>query len=111
MADVRCNRLQPASTLDRSFNDVVWVGDERLDWMRGGSYVVRAAHRDFARTLGSLRDRLSRGVICRHKCSDAPIGKTNECDSLDVDRVDPDRNPAIVDNPPSGSERRRSTVG
>jgi deferrochelatase/peroxidase EfeB len=55
--------------------------------MRGGSYVVAR------RTRISLepRDRLGidfqEQVIGRYKYSGAPIGKTNERDSLDLDRV------------------------
>ena len=43
----------------RGFDDVVWVGEDGPDWMRGGSYMVVAADQDFARALGSNRGRLS----------------------------------------------------
>jgi hypothetical protein len=49
-------------------------------------------------------------VIGRHKYSGAPIGKTDERDSLDLDRVDTDGNPVIADNTMSGSERGRPTA-
>jgi len=82
----------------RGFDDVVWVGDEGPDWMRGGSYMV-------ARRIRISLDHWDRSevdfqeqVIGRHKYSGAPIGKSGETDPLDLDRVDNDGNPLIPDN-------------
>jgi deferrochelatase/peroxidase EfeB len=82
----------------RGFDDVVWVGDEGPDWMRGGSYMV-------ARRIRISLDHWDRSevdfqeqVIGRHKYSGAPIGKSSEQDPLDLDRVDKDGNPLIPDN-------------
>ena len=82
----------------RSFDDVVWVGDEGPDWMRGGSYVVarriRISLEHWDRTEVDFQEQ----VIGRHKYSGAPIGKSNEQDLLDLDRVDRDGNSLIADS-------------
>ncbi len=85
----------PDSPLD--FDEVVWVGDEGPDWMVGGSYVVvrriRISLEHWDRTEVDFQEE----VIGRHKYSGAPVGKANERDALDLDRVDNDGNPAIAD--------------
>jgi deferrochelatase/peroxidase EfeB len=82
----------------RGFDDVVWVGDEGPDWMRGGSYVVarriRISLEHWDRTEVDFQEQ----VIGRHKYSGAPIGKSGEEDLLDLDRLDNDGNPLIADN-------------
>jgi deferrochelatase/peroxidase EfeB len=82
----------------RGFDDVVWVGHEAPDWMRGGSYVVarriRISLEHWDRTEVDFQEQ----VIGRHKYSGAPIGKSGENDPLDLDRVDKDGNPLIADN-------------
>ena len=82
----------------RSFDDVVWVGDEGPDWMRGGSYLVARRIRISLEHWDRSEIDFQEQVIGRHKYSGAPIGKTNERDSLDLDRVDADGNPLIADN-------------
>jgi deferrochelatase/peroxidase EfeB len=81
----------------RSFDDVVWVGEEGPDWMRGGSYLVarriRISLEHWDRTEVDFQEQ----VIGRHKYSGAPIGKSGEQDLLDLDRVDKDGNPLIAD--------------
>jgi deferrochelatase/peroxidase EfeB len=82
----------------RSFDDVVWVGEEGPDWMRGGSYVVarriRISLEHWDRTEVDFQEQ----VIGRHKYSGAPIGKSSEQEPLDLDRADKDGNPLIADN-------------
>ena len=82
----------------RGFDDVVWVGEEGPDWMRGGSYVVvrriRMSLEHWDRTEVDFQEE----VIGRHKYSGAPIGKAREHDPLDLDRADKDGNPLIADN-------------
>ncbi len=84
--------------LPRSFGEVVWAGDEGPDWMAGGSYLVarriRVALEHWDRSEVDFQEQ----VIGRHKYSGAPIGKTNERDSLELDRLDADGNPLIPDN-------------
>ena len=82
----------------RSFDDVVWVGDERPDWMRGGSYVVARRIRISLEHWDRSEIDFQEQVIGRRKYSGAPIGKTSERDALDLDRVDADGNPLIADN-------------
>jgi deferrochelatase/peroxidase EfeB len=81
-----------------SFDDVVWVGDEGPDWMRGGSYLAARRIRISLEHWDRSEIDFQKQVIGRHKYSGAPIGKTNERDSLDLDRVDADGNPLIADN-------------
>jgi deferrochelatase/peroxidase EfeB len=82
----------------RGFDDVVWVGEEGPDWMRGGSYVVarriRISLEHWDRTEVDFQEQ----VIGRHKYSGAPIGKSGEREPLDLDRADKDGNPLIADN-------------
>ena len=82
----------------KSFDDVVWVGDEGPDWMRGGSYLaarrIRISLEHWDRSEVDFQEQ----VIGRHKYSGAPINKSSERDSLDLDRVDADGNPLIADN-------------
>jgi len=81
----------------RGFDDVVWVGEEGPDWMRGGSYLVarriRISLEHWDRTEVDFQEQ----VIGRHKYSGAPIGKSGEQDLLDLDRLDKDGNPLIAD--------------
>ena len=62
----------------RSFDDVVWVGDEGPDWMRGGSYLVARRIRISLEHWDRSEIDFQEQVIGRHKYSGAPIGKTNE---------------------------------
>jgi deferrochelatase/peroxidase EfeB len=80
------------------FGDVVWVGAEGPDWMRGGSYLVarriRISLEHWDRTEVDFQEQ----VIGRHKVSGAPLGKTGEFEPLGLDRVDADGNPVIPQN-------------
>ena len=80
-----------------SFDEVVWVADDGPDWMRGGSYLVarriRIALEHWDRTEVDYQEQ----VVGRRKDSGAPLGKANERDALDLDRVDADGNPVIPD--------------
>ena len=82
----------------KSFDDVVWVGDEGPDWMRGGSYLVARRIRISLEHWDRSEVDFQEQVIGRHKYSGAPISKSSERDSLDLDRVDADGNPLIADN-------------
>lgn len=78
--------------------DVVWVGDDGPAWMRGGSYVVmrriRIALEHWDRSPVDFQEQ----VVGRHKVSGAPLGKQDEFDALDLDRVDAEGNPVIADD-------------
>jgi deferrochelatase/peroxidase EfeB len=82
----------------RGPDDVVWVGEEGPDWMRGGSYVVARRIRISLERWDRTEVDFQEQVIGRHKYSGAPIGKSGENESLDLDRVDKDGNPLIADN-------------
>jgi deferrochelatase/peroxidase EfeB len=83
--------------IPRSLEDVVWVGDEGPKWMRGGSYLVARRIRISLEHWDRSEVDFQEQVIGRHKYSGAPIGKANERDALDLDRVDKDGNPLIAD--------------
>jgi deferrochelatase/peroxidase EfeB len=91
-------RRDTSADSPRSFDEVVWVGDEGSDWMRGGSYLVARRIRISLEHWDRSEIDFQEQVIGRHKYSGAPIGKTDERDSLGVDRVDGDGNPLIADN-------------
>ena len=82
----------------RDFDDVVWVGDEGPDWMRGGSFLAARRIRISLEHWDRSEIDFQEQVIGRHKYSGAPIGKSGEQDPLDLDRVDADGNPLIADN-------------
>ncbi|HEY2132427.1 MAG TPA: iron uptake transporter deferrochelatase/peroxidase subunit [Acetobacteraceae bacterium] len=88
----------PTAEVPKTFDEVVWVGDEGPAWMRGGSYQVvrriRISLEHWDRTGVDLQEE----VIGRHKYSGAPIGKTHETDLLELDRADKDGNPVIADS-------------
>jgi len=88
----------PTPDSPRNFGEVVWVDDEGPDWMRGGSYVVARRIRVSLEHWDRSEVDFQEQVIGRHKYSGAPIGKANERDFLDLDRVDADGNPLIADN-------------
>ncbi len=82
----------------QGLDEVVWVGAEGPEWMRGGSYLVvrrvRMALEHWDRTEVDYQEQ----VIGRHKYSGAPLGKKSEFDTLDLDAADKDGNPLIPDN-------------
>jgi deferrochelatase/peroxidase EfeB len=90
-------RANVSADTPRSFDDVVWVGDEGPDWMRGGSYLVARRIRISLEHWDRSEVDFQEQVIGRRKYSGAPIGKVNEHDSLGLDRVDADGNPLIAD--------------
>ena len=97
------NNPRPAGTVatpdnPRSFDEVVWVGEEGPIWMRGGSYVVARRIRISLEHWDRSEVDFQEQVIGRHKYSGAPIGKSGERDLLDLDRQDQDGNPVIADN-------------
>jgi len=97
-ANPRGAATSPTTESPRDFDQVVWVGEEGPDWMRGGSYVIARRIRISLEHWDRSEVDFQEQVIGRHKYSGAPIGKTNERDSLDLDRVDTDGNPLIADN-------------
>lgn len=68
-----------------AMNRFVWVGDEGPAWMRGGSYLVTRRIRMLLEVWdrSSLEDQEQ--TIGRHKYSGAPLGGSDEFDSLDLE--------------------------
>ncbi len=86
-------RRNPASA-----DDMVWVGSEGPDWMRGGAYlVVRRIRMALEHWDGTDVD-FQEQTVGRHKYSGAPLGGQDEFDPLDLDATDADGNPVIPDN-------------
>ena len=81
-----------------SLDDVVWVGAEGPDWMRGGSYVVVRRIRLVLEHWDQMETDFQEQMIGRHKLSGAPLGRSGEFDALDLDATDKDGNPLIPDN-------------
>jgi len=85
----------PRADVPRRFDDVVWVGAEGPDWLRGGSYLVvrriRISLEHWDRTEVDFQEE----VIGRHKYSGAPIGKAGEFDALDLASEDQEGNLVI----------------
>lgn len=79
-------------------DQVVWVGDEGPDWMRGGSYQavrrIRIALEHWDRTEVDFQEQ----VVGRHKYSGAPLGLKDEQEALGLDRLDSDGNPVVPEN-------------
>ena len=77
---------------------VVWVGADGPDWMRGGSYVVarriRISLEHWDRTDTDFQEQ----VIGRHKASGAPLGGKDEFDPVDLDATDGDGAPIIPED-------------
>jgi deferrochelatase/peroxidase EfeB len=78
--------------------DVVWVGNEGPDWMRGGSYVVVRRIRISLEHWDRSDTEFQEQVVGRHKLSGAPLGGKDEFDALDLDATDKDGNSVIPDD-------------
>jgi deferrochelatase/peroxidase EfeB len=85
--------VNPAS--GTALDAFVWVGDEGPGWLTGGTYLVvrririAVEHWDAA-TLGAQER-----AVGRHKVSGAPLGKSDEFDTLDLDARDDGGRPVI----------------
>ena len=77
---------------------VIWVGDEGPDWMRGGSYVVVRRIRIALEHWDQMKRSFQEETVGRYKNSGAPLGETNEFDSLNLDATDKDGNAVIPEN-------------
>ena len=82
----------------QSMNDFVWVGQEGPAWLRGGSYMVIRPIRISMEHWDEMTLAFQEETVGRHKASGAPIGKTKEFDSLDLEREDKDGNLITSDN-------------
>ena len=90
--------VNPSVSDSKTMDNVVWVGNEGPDWMRGGSYVVVRRIRIALEHWDRMKLMFQEQTIGRHKYSGAPLGKTNEFDKADYDAEDADGNPVIPEN-------------
>jgi len=88
----------PSISDPRVMDQVVWVGNEGPDWMRGGSYVVARRIRIALEHWDRMKVAFQEQTIGRNKYSGAPLGKEQEFDALDLDATDKDGNPVIPEN-------------
>ncbi|HTF36219.1 MAG TPA: iron uptake transporter deferrochelatase/peroxidase subunit [Myxococcota bacterium] len=88
----------PSANDPKAMDQVVWVGDEGPDWMRGGSYVVARRSRIALEHWDRMKVGFQEQTFGRHKLSGAPLGKKNEFDPVDLEAADQDGNPIIPEN-------------
>ncbi|HLH11839.1 MAG TPA: Dyp-type peroxidase [Methylovirgula sp.] len=78
-------------------DEVIWVGAEGPDWMRGGSYLVARRIRISLEHWDRSDVDFQEQIIGRRKASGAPLGAEGEFDPPDFDMADKDGNPVIPD--------------
>jgi deferrochelatase/peroxidase EfeB len=88
----------PSVNDSKLMNQVIWVGDEGPDWMRGGSYMVARRIRIALEHWDRMTLAFQEQTVGRHKYSGAPLGKQKEFDKADYDATDSDGNPIIPEN-------------
>lgn len=88
----------PRVTDPNAMDQIVWVGEEGPEWMRGGSYTVARRIRIALEHWDRMNLAFQEQTIGRHKYSGAPLGKNSEFDALDLDATDKDGNPIIPEN-------------
>ncbi|HEY3761632.1 MAG TPA: iron uptake transporter deferrochelatase/peroxidase subunit [Verrucomicrobiae bacterium] len=79
-------------------DNVIWVGDEGPDWMRGGSYMVARRIRIALEHWDRMTLAFQEQTVGRHKYSGAPLGGTKEFEKADYDATDKDGNLVIPEN-------------
>lgn len=72
----------------------VWVGDDDVDWLRGGSYLVTRRIRMLLEDWDAVPAATQEAVIGRAKGTGAPLGQREEFDPIDFAAVR-DGRPAI----------------
>lgn len=88
----------PSIKDSKVMDQVVWVGDEGPNWMRGGSYMVARRIRIALEHWDRMTLAFQEQTVGRHKYSGAPLGKKKEFDKADYDATDSDGNPVIPEN-------------
>lgn len=78
--------------------ELLWVGSEGPDWMRGGTYLVVRRIRIALEHWDASDVDFQEQVIGRHKLSGAPLGAKSEFDPLDLAATDSDGNPVIPED-------------
>jgi deferrochelatase/peroxidase EfeB len=88
----------PSTADPKLMNQVIWVGDEGPDWMRGGSYMVARRIRIALEHWDRMTLAFQEQTVGRHKYSGAPLGKKHEFETADYDATDSNGNPVIPEN-------------
>jgi deferrochelatase/peroxidase EfeB len=81
-----------------AMDQLVWVGDEGPDWMRGGSYVVMRRIRVALEHWDRMPLGFQEQAFGRQKYSGAALGSKNEADPPDLKRVGEDGDPVIPES-------------
>ncbi len=88
----------PAVSDPKAMAQLVWVGAEGPNWMRGGSYVVVRRIRVALEHWDRMNIAFQEQTIGRHKYSGAPLGGKGEFDTLNLAANDKDGNPIIPES-------------
>ncbi len=88
----------PSAADPQAMKEVVWVGEEGPDWMRGGSYVVVRRIRIALEHWDRMKVDFQEQTVGRRKYSGAPLGAKAEFDPVDLDKTDAEGNPVIAEN-------------
>jgi deferrochelatase/peroxidase EfeB len=88
----------PAIADAKEMEAVVWAGDEALEWMRGGSYVVVRRARMALEHWERMKVAFQEQTFGRRKLSGAPLGREREFDAIDLSAADADGNPVMPEN-------------
>ena len=100
------------STADRAaMNKFVWVGKEGPHWMQDGSYMVIRPVRISLEHWDDMKTSFQEETVGRQKVSGAPIGKTDEHQPLELDRVDQEGNPVTTENSHAAMSAPENTGG
>lgn len=80
----------------QEMNEVVWVGEgESKGWLADGTYLVVRKIQMHLETWDRTSLKAQEYTFGRHRDSGAPIGKLNEFDDMEIDRMDKDGNPVV----------------
>lgn len=86
----------PNSKNVQDMNNVVWVQPgESANWMTGGTYLIVRRIQMHLETWDRTALREQENVFGRHRDSGAPLGKLNEMDELEVNRLDKKGDPVM----------------
>jgi deferrochelatase/peroxidase EfeB len=88
----------PSVSDPKAMGQLVWVGNEGPEWMRGGSYVVARRIRIALEHWDRMKVAFQEQTFGRHKYSGAPLGGKVEFDPLDLNANDQDGNPVIPES-------------
>jgi len=78
--------------------ELLWVGSEGPDWLRGGTYLVVRRIRIALEHWDATDVGFQEQVIGRHRVSGAPLGGKSEFEPLDLAATDSDGNPLIPED-------------